>query len=401
MRLTLAVVVLLPTLLFLGSSMTSAQEVPVTLQSGTATFSQGCAEGHTPDFSVNDDFFDRHGWAISRTCAAGDDTFYEVAVWETETDFSTTQINVRLHQNIENQHYLGRFRLSLTSDDRSTFADDLDNGGDVGATWTVLTSPVVSGPAGMTFTILGDDSILAGGLPPAASAIYDIQYTGTYVDITGIRLEVLEDPSLPFNGPGLQPTNGNFVLSEIQVFCPVATRAGNVDTGTGGPAVDVVFVNGSAGDPVERKVTVTAGVPATLHIDKAPSTPGPRGGYGYWIYDGDLRGCVDIQIKKSSGEIVPLGQANGCMPINNSVTPGSCPCPLTFPLGKTAGTMSVPKAALFCLTQPASPKSPTDFMVTFPAGTFTILSVHLDRNAPASPAKNIAIGNTIVVVSEP
>lgn len=33
--------------------------------------------------------------------------------------------------------------------------------------------------------------------------------------ITGFRLEVLTDSSLPFNGPGRQPTNGNFVLTEL------------------------------------------------------------------------------------------------------------------------------------------------------------------------------------------
>jgi hypothetical protein len=33
--------------------------------------------------------------------------------------------------------------------------------------------------------------------------------------ITGIRMDVLTSPSLPFNGPGMQPTNGNFVLTEI------------------------------------------------------------------------------------------------------------------------------------------------------------------------------------------
>ena len=62
--------------------------------------------------------------------------------------------------------------------------------------------------------------------------------------------------------------------------------------------------------------------------------------------------------------------------------------------------MSVPKSALLCLEPGAAPKSPTQFTVTCPAGTFTILSIHLDLNAPASTAKNAAIGNTIVVVAE-
>jgi hypothetical protein len=34
--------------------------------------------------------------------------------------------------------------------------------------------------------------------------------------ITGIRLEVLKDPSLPAGGPGFY-ANGNFVLTELQL----------------------------------------------------------------------------------------------------------------------------------------------------------------------------------------
>jgi hypothetical protein len=42
------------------------------------------------------------------------------------------------------------------------------------------------------------------------------------VGLTGIRLEALEDPSLPGgNGPGLFPRNGNFVLSELVLVTAV------------------------------------------------------------------------------------------------------------------------------------------------------------------------------------
>jgi len=181
----------------------------------------------------------------------------------------------------------------------------------------------------------------------------------------------------------------------------LALRAGNVGTGTGGPPVDVMFVNGSSGDPVERKVTVTAGEPAQLLIDKAPETGGSRGAYGFWIFDGDLRDCVDIQFKKPSGALFTLGQANGCMPINNTVAPGSCPCPLTIPRGLTSRRLTPAKANLFCLLKRAGQRSPTQMNVRFPEGTFTILSLHQDRNSPSSPGKNIAIGNTVVVVAEP
>ena len=39
--------------------------------------------------------------------------------------------------------------------------------------------------------------------------------------ITGFPLEVLSDPTLPFNWPGRKPANGNFVLSQFQVDAQV------------------------------------------------------------------------------------------------------------------------------------------------------------------------------------
>jgi hypothetical protein len=59
-----------------------------------------------------------------------------------------------------------------------------------------------------------DPSVLVGGIRPAVGT-YDVVYSGAYSSVTGIRLEVLEDASLPFNGPGTQSINGNFVLTEI------------------------------------------------------------------------------------------------------------------------------------------------------------------------------------------
>lgn len=201
-------------------------------------------------------------------------------------------------------------------------------------------------------------------------------------------------------GYGLNPDGDQEAwLATYRLEDPAVLRAGNVDTGAGGPPVDVMFLDGSAGDPVERKVTVTAGAPTTLHIDKAPTTGREVGAYAFWIFDGDLRGCADIKFKKLSGAVFTLGRANQCMPINNTVVPDSCPCPTTFPQGFTSKKLG-PRAGTFCLAQPRSALSPVDHAVVFPAGTFTILSVHQDLNSPSSPGKHIAIGNTIVVVSE-
>ncbi len=110
------------------------------------------------------------------------------------------------------QHTAGRFRLSVTGDDRSTFADGLANGGDVLANWTVLDpSMFTSSNPGTTLSKLGDLSILASGLS-AEFETYTVKATSELGLITGFRLEMIEDPSLPNNGPGRAAGNGNFVI---------------------------------------------------------------------------------------------------------------------------------------------------------------------------------------------
>ena len=114
------------------------------------------------------------------------------------------------------QHTFGHFRLSVTTDDRSTFADGWATGGDVTANWQIL-SPLSSlATDGTILNAQADGSILASGLNSITS-IYTITAMTSLENITGFRLEALEDPSLPFSGPGRYPANGNFVLTEFQV----------------------------------------------------------------------------------------------------------------------------------------------------------------------------------------
>jgi hypothetical protein len=103
----------------------------------------------------------------------------------------------------------------VTTDGRSTYADGLAVGGNMTANWTVLTNPVMQIPTGMTSTILSDDSVLLGGAVPG-QGLYQVKYMTDLRAITGIRLEVLKDPSLPAGGPGFY-ANGNFVLTELQL----------------------------------------------------------------------------------------------------------------------------------------------------------------------------------------
>lgn len=187
----------------------------IELQSGTATFSQVINNIHSPDRSIDDDLLN-FAWAITRTLQI-DGSLSETAVWETVTDVTGEALVFTMYFGDFNPgHLLGRFRFSVTTDDRDTFADDLDTGGDVDANWTVLTNPIVTGPAGMTFTTLPDNSVLAGG-PTAPQGTYTIVYSTPVSGITGIRLEAIEHPSLPGSGPGMFYSNGNFHLTLLQL----------------------------------------------------------------------------------------------------------------------------------------------------------------------------------------
>jgi hypothetical protein len=84
-------------------------------------------------------------------------------------------------------------------------------------TWTPLEIVKAEAKAGTTLKVQSDGSILAGGKNPARET-YTVRASSKLKKITGIRLEVLTDPSLPKNGPGRSAANGNFVLNEFKVL---------------------------------------------------------------------------------------------------------------------------------------------------------------------------------------
>lgn len=185
-----------------------AFSAPVALQNATATFSQtSFAVGTSIDGSYDSG---ANGWAISASIV------YQVAVWETVTDLNCSKLTLDMYQLHSNPyHMLGCFRWSVTTADRSTFANGLANGGDVDTTWTILTNAQVTGASGTVFTNLGDNSILVSGTNPGTGS-YSVVYNTNLTNITGIRLEVIENASLPSSGPG-RASNGNFVLTELVV----------------------------------------------------------------------------------------------------------------------------------------------------------------------------------------
>ena len=254
--------------------------VSVTLQEGTATYSQSYTCCALPVDQAVDGIIiygvgnlsNLNGWGIHP--AVGQN---HTAVWETSSDINATQLDFNLYQLWGGAHNLGHFRLSYTTDDRSTFADGLNEGGDVTANWTVLTGATITSTGGETFTELGDNSILASGNNPDTT-VYSVSFSGSFNGITGIRLEALSDVSLPYGGPGRQ-ANGNFTLTEITLD---ATLNESPTAAANGPylvAVDQQVMLDSTGssdpdlDPLTETWTAAGGT-VSGNVYTAGSVPG-------------------------------------------------------------------------------------------------------------------------------
>lgn len=81
--------------------------------------------------------------------------------------------------------------------------------------WTVLKPSEYKSAGGATLRVLADGSVLASGTNPQADT-YVIEAKASASIITGVRLEVLPDPSLPRGGPG-RDVAGNFFLSDFDL----------------------------------------------------------------------------------------------------------------------------------------------------------------------------------------
>ncbi|HZY89436.1 MAG TPA: DUF1549 domain-containing protein [Gemmataceae bacterium] len=81
--------------------------------------------------------------------------------------------------------------------------------------WSPLEVTDAKSKGGATLTVQKDGSVLASGKNPAPET-YTVTAKTKLSGITALRLEVLNDPSLPSQGPG-RAGNGNFVLNEFKV----------------------------------------------------------------------------------------------------------------------------------------------------------------------------------------
>jgi hypothetical protein len=90
------------------------------------------------------------------------------------------------------------------------------------SSWAVLGPIQYSSSGRAMLRLLNDNSIVAGGKNPNADS-YIVQAKTDRMGITGVRLEVLSDPSLPHQGPG-RDSDGNFFLSAFEVEAAPADK---------------------------------------------------------------------------------------------------------------------------------------------------------------------------------
>ena len=201
-------------LLACASATAFTQGQTVILQNATADFSQSAFGDYSVGKAIDGTTADDLGWAVFPNNATA-----HTAAFETQSDagfVGGTQLTFTFDTfNSNPGHNLGRFRISFTTDNRSTFADGLANGGNVTANWLVLDPATFVSSGGQTLTKQGDLSILASGSNPNTDVVTVTALTAL-TGITGFRLEVIPDASLPSGGSG-RYSNGNFVLSEFSV----------------------------------------------------------------------------------------------------------------------------------------------------------------------------------------
>jgi hypothetical protein len=287
-------------------------ELPIPLQQATATFSQTNGD-FAVGYAIDGNSIDNLGWGISPVGTN------QTAAFETVFDSGFaggTIFNIGLifnHLSLPGStgHSLGRFRISVTSDSRDSFANGLATGGDVTAHWTPLTILSASSQLGANLTILPDDSVLVSGVNAEVDA-YEIRAGTRIAGITGFRLEALQDASLPFNGPGREQANGNFVVSEFWVTAQPGL----------GPLINLQpnHASISAGDSTNFTVAATSSLPVSYQwFFNGTALPGETNA-GVSIANATFAasGTYAVEVSNAEGTALSAGAVLSVLPADTS-----------------------------------------------------------------------------------
>ena len=82
--------------------------------------------------------------------------------------------------------------------------------------WQAHKPATVAATGGVKLTVQDDSSVLASG-PTKATTDYTVTFPAKSTTIGGLQIEAMVDDALTVFGPGLNPANGNFVVTEVQV----------------------------------------------------------------------------------------------------------------------------------------------------------------------------------------
>ena len=135
--------------------------------------------------------------------------------------------------------------------------------------WEVVKTSHLESVGGAALTAQSDGSILASEKNPQADT-YKITAKATVAKLTGVRLEVLPDASLPNGGPGRDP-DGNFFLSDFEMQAngrPVIWKSSSADESQEGYSAKGIVTK-----KAERAVRL-----GHRHGRRYRSPPAPSGG---------------------------------------------------------------------------------------------------------------------------
>lgn len=185
------------------SEQTNGSSQVLNIASASADFSQS-------SYPVSSAFNSRQGggWAIEDKMGANHSAIFALSACSQQLSqiIGSTRLRIRLEQLYGAAHVIGKFRLSMGYEHRTSIA------------WS---SAIVSASAssGVNLTILSDGAVMQNSqIPGPDTDIYTITINTRLNsrNLMFVRLDVLTDPSLPQSGPGLTPW-GNFVLSKMSV----------------------------------------------------------------------------------------------------------------------------------------------------------------------------------------